>query len=168
MQVKTIDLLRDVRKTLSNSTKWTTGGYARDSAGHETDACDEVAVSWCGQGAIYACGSARGMPTLRQVMCDDESGAGSDWARALLDSLDIIAARFGFDGFIDANDNGGRAEALRVIDSAIAELEREASHETNQSPQQSHPARRTAEGRHRVVGRVQTRTRAAQARRRLQ
>jgi hypothetical protein len=123
MQVKTIDVLRDVRKTLSDSTKWTTGGYARDSGGEQTDACGEIAVSWCGQGAVYASGSARGMPTLQQVMYDDESGSGSDWARPLLDSLDIIAVRFGFDGFIDANDNGGRAEVLRIIDSAIAELE---------------------------------------------
>ena len=156
MQVKTIDVLRDVRKTLSDSTKWTTGGYLRDSANHETDACDEIAASWCGQGAIYACGSARGMPTLRQVICDDESGSGSDWARPLLDSLDIIAVRFGFDGFIDANDNGGQAEVLRVSTPPLPNSKPEAIPATNQSGQQSHPAPRTAEGRHRVVVRVQT------------
>lgn len=123
MRVKTIDVLREVRKTLSDSTRWTTGGYARDSAGHPIDACDKLAASWCGHGAIYACGWAHGMPTLGQVICDDESGSGYDWARPLLDSLDNIAVGFGFDGFIDANDSGGRAEVLRVLDSAIAELE---------------------------------------------
>jgi hypothetical protein len=45
---------------------------------------------------------------------------------------------------------------LRVIDSAIAELEARGGHHTNQSGWRSRPAPPTAEGRHRVVARVQT------------
>ena len=129
MRIQAIEVLRDVRDLLSEPARWTRGEYARDSAGHETDPSDKLAVSWCGQGAIYACGVAWGMPTLRQVIRDD-STTGFDWAKPLLDALDTIGLRFGFRDFIDANDQGGREAVLRIIESAIAELESRAASRT--------------------------------------
>ncbi len=121
MRVKAIDVLRDVQKVLSDPEKWTTGEYARDSAGRETDPGDKLAVCWCGQGAVYACGMARGMPTFRQLVRDEWKGL--DWAKPLLEFLDTVGARRGFKGLLDANDTGGREVVLSIIESAIAELE---------------------------------------------
>jgi hypothetical protein len=122
MRVKAIDVLRDVREVLSDPKKWTVGEYARDSAGHETDPCDGRAESWCLQGAIYACGAARGMPTLQKILRRDWD-PGADWAQPILDVLDVAAGRFGFKGLVDANDGGGQGAALQVIESAMVDLE---------------------------------------------
>ena len=122
MRIRAIEVLRDVRELLSEPARWTTGEYARDAAGHETDPSDGRAVSWCGHGAIYACGIARGMPTLGRIIRDDWT-TGFDWAKPLLDALDTIGLRFGFRDFIDANDRGGREAVLRIVEYAIAELE---------------------------------------------
>jgi hypothetical protein len=123
MPVKTLDVSSDVGKILSYSTEWTTGRYPLDSADHDTDGRDEIAVNLCGQGAVCASGSASGTGALRRVRRDDASGSGSDSWRTLPYSLDIVAVRSSFDGLLDTNDDGGRAEMLPVLDSVIADCD---------------------------------------------
>jgi hypothetical protein len=122
MRVTSLHVLKDVRQILADPTNWTTGAYARDCTGREVDPSDRRAVRWCGQGAIYACGRARGMPSLRQII-RREASADADWARQLMEHLHSIAKENGCTGFIDANDRMGREMVLRVVDTAIAELE---------------------------------------------
>jgi hypothetical protein len=116
-----VDLLCDVRGVLSDPTKWTTEEYARDSAGNEVDPSDKAAVCWCGQGAIYACGVAYGMPSLEEVIRTEAADC-TGWAEPICKALDSIAARLGYRGFVQANDEGGREVALQVLESAIADL----------------------------------------------
>jgi hypothetical protein len=135
MRIKVVDLLRDARARLSDPKKWTAGEYARDSAGRDTDPSSTDAVSWCGQGAIYASGSAQGMLSLEQIILL-ESHTDCDWAEPIFEKMNHIAIRFGFEGYMDANDQGGREVVLHVLDCAIAEFE--ARDPSGRPPHQRH------------------------------
>jgi hypothetical protein len=145
MRVKALDLLLDVRSRLADPTTWTTGEYARNAVGRETDPGDPSAVRWCGQGAIYANGTARGLPALATIMRDDSGQL--DWARPLFDGLDAVSVRFGFKTLVDANDRGGREVVLCIIESAVVELELRASSKTDRgSSSRRSPAGRSRRG----------------------
>jgi hypothetical protein len=104
MAVKTIKVLRAARKLVADERTWTTGWFARDAIGRQTQADDPKANKWCVLGAI-------------RKHCTEQD------LLLLWKPLDILADRRGWDGVIQANDRHGRKAALRVLDDAIAELE---------------------------------------------
>ena len=107
--VRTIDVLRAARKRIDDKSRWTRLVPARDRVGIPVDADDESARSWCVLGAVNA------------DTPDSVRGHESTWR--LTGALRIIAVRLGYDTIGAANDLGGHAVALSILDAAIAELE---------------------------------------------
>jgi len=107
--VRTIDVLRAARKRIANKSRWTTLVAARNRDGIPVDFDDKTACRWCAVGAIYA-------EVPRRIRMHESFNL-------MTRALRIIANRLGYDTIGVANDRGGHAVALSILDAAIAELE---------------------------------------------
>jgi hypothetical protein len=90
--------LRDIRALLDDQGHWTKKAVARDEYGYSVEYFDPRAVSWCLLGAV--------------------------WSRSLFPvateaALRSAAESRGWRILMDANDDGGHAEVLAILDAAI-------------------------------------------------
>lgn len=108
--VRTIDVLRAARKRIEDPKRWTRMAFARTSDGTGVTSDCDAAAKWCLVGSLWK--------ERRNF------GLSADDTDPLMRALCVLAARLGdYRTLVDANDSGGHAVALRILDAAIAELE---------------------------------------------
>lgn len=112
--VPTIEVLREARANIEAPARWTQYQFARDLIGRPV-ACESAdACCFCLLGSIRRSMARHG---LSGFFSDTPNGP------QLTAALDVIAKRHGYRYASAANDCGGHAVALAILDDAIAELE---------------------------------------------